>query len=131
MNLRWDFFVNAYDTHRYLPAAGLDGRENRHIAYVREFAGVVSVLQDKTNAVIESYKDVNRIVEELATCPHTAEAFTEHLDKIQQAVGPSLWSLVRYLMSHRSIVTTSRAMPTSKTGSLSSTSEYRGFFCSG
>ena len=90
MNLRWDFFVNAYDTHRYLPAAGLDGRENRHIAYVREFAGVVSVLQDKTNAVIESYKEVNRIVEELATCPYTAEAFTDHLDKVQQAVCPSL-----------------------------------------
>jgi len=99
MNLRWDFFVNAYDTHRYLPAAGLDGRENRHIAYVREFAGVVSVLQDKTNAVIESYKEVNRIVEELATCSYTSEAFTEHLDKIQQAVGPSLWSLVRYLIA--------------------------------
>jgi hypothetical protein len=45
MSLRWDFFVNAYDTHRYLPAAGLDGRENRHIAFVREFASVVSVLQ--------------------------------------------------------------------------------------
>ncbi|KAG9082635.1 hypothetical protein FRC07_014151, partial [Ceratobasidium sp. 392] len=38
MALRWDYFVNAYDTHRYHAAAGLDGRENRHIAYVREFA---------------------------------------------------------------------------------------------
>lgn len=45
MALRWDFFVNAYDTHRYHPSAGLDGRENRHIAYVREFASAVSILQ--------------------------------------------------------------------------------------
>ena len=45
MGLRWDFFVNAYDTHRYHTGAGLDGRENRHIAYVREFASAVSILQ--------------------------------------------------------------------------------------
>jgi len=45
MSLRWDFFVNAYDTQRYMAGTGLDGRENRHIAYVREFASVVSVLQ--------------------------------------------------------------------------------------
>ncbi|CAG8710117.1 2002_t:CDS:1, partial [Acaulospora colombiana] len=45
MNLRWDFFVNAYDTSRYLPGTGLDGRENRHIAFVSQFASVVSVLQ--------------------------------------------------------------------------------------
>jgi hypothetical protein len=45
MALRWDYFVNAYDTHRYHTAAGLDGRENRHIAYVREFASSVSSLQ--------------------------------------------------------------------------------------
>ena len=45
MSVRWDFFVNAYDTHRYLPAAGLEGRENRNLAFVREFAGAVSILQ--------------------------------------------------------------------------------------
>lgn len=45
MTVRWDFFVNAFDTTRYLPAAGLEGRENRNLAYVREFAAVVSILQ--------------------------------------------------------------------------------------
>lgn len=45
MSVRWDFFVNAFDTHRYLPAAGLEGRENRNLAYVRELAAVVSILQ--------------------------------------------------------------------------------------
>lgn len=45
MTVRWDFFVNAFDTSRYLPAAGLEGRENRNLAYVREFAAVVSILQ--------------------------------------------------------------------------------------
>jgi len=43
MNIRWDYFVNQYDTSRYVPAT--DGRDNRHILFVREFASVVSVLQ--------------------------------------------------------------------------------------
>lgn len=43
MNIRWDHFVNQYDTSRYVSTA--DARDNRHIQFVREFAGVVSVLQ--------------------------------------------------------------------------------------
>ena len=42
MNIRWDHFVNQYDTTRY---SGADGRDTRHIQFVREFASVVSVLQ--------------------------------------------------------------------------------------
>ncbi|KAF9519887.1 hypothetical protein BS47DRAFT_1370608 [Hydnum rufescens UP504] len=87
MSVRWDFFVNAFDTHRYLPAAGLEGRENRNLAFVREFAGVVSVFQDKTNSLIDSYKEINRVVEELSTCPFTTQAFAELIAKIQSAEG--------------------------------------------
>ncbi len=43
MNIRWDYFVNQYDTSRYVPAS--DGRDNKHILFVRDFASVVSVLQ--------------------------------------------------------------------------------------
>ena len=43
MNIRWDYFVNQFDTARYVPTA--DGRDNRHVQFVREFASVVSVLQ--------------------------------------------------------------------------------------
>lgn len=43
MGIRWDYFVNQYDTARYVPSA--DGRDNRHVQFVREFASVVSVLQ--------------------------------------------------------------------------------------
>ena len=43
MNIRWEHFVNQYDTSRY--ASGADGRDNRHIQFVREFASVISVLQ--------------------------------------------------------------------------------------
>jgi dynein heavy chain 1 len=88
MNIRWDYFVNQYDAARYVSAA--DGRDNRHIQFVREFASVVSILQDKTNSVIDLYKDILRAVEDLSTCPYTSEAFSELLAKIQAAVSPSM-----------------------------------------
>ncbi|RXW16544.1 hypothetical protein EST38_g9308 [Candolleomyces aberdarensis] len=84
MNIRWDYFINQYDTARYISSS--DGRDNRHIQFVREFASVVSVLQDKTNNVIDLYKDMLRNVEDLATCPYTAEAFSDLLGKIQAAI---------------------------------------------
>ncbi|KAJ7070130.1 dynein heavy chain, N-terminal region 1-domain-containing protein [Mycena amicta] len=85
MNIKWDYFVNQYDsTVRYVPSA--DGRDNRHIQFVREFASVISVLQDKTNNVIDLYKDILRAVEDLSTCSYTTEAFSELLGKVQAAI---------------------------------------------
>ncbi|KAF8139617.1 dynein heavy chain, N-terminal region 1-domain-containing protein [Boletus edulis] len=84
MSIRWDYFVNQYDTARFV--SGADGRDNRHIQFVREFASVVSVLQDKTNNVIDLYRDILRAVEDLATCAYTHEAFSELLSKIQAAI---------------------------------------------
>ncbi|KAF8710762.1 dynein heavy chain, partial [Rhizoctonia solani] len=86
MALRWDFFVNTYDSHRF-HGTGLDGRENKHIVYVREFASAVSILQDKTNSLIDVYKDITRHVDDLATCPFTTEAFSELIAKIQAAAS--------------------------------------------
>jgi hypothetical protein len=43
MNIRWDYFVNQYETSRYIATS--EGKDNRHIQFVREFASVVSVLQ--------------------------------------------------------------------------------------
>ncbi|KIL61809.1 hypothetical protein M378DRAFT_82045 [Amanita muscaria Koide BX008] len=84
MNIRWDHFVNHYDTSRYV--SGADARDNRNIQFVREFASIVSVLQDKTNNVIDLYKDITRAVEDLATCSYTTEAFSELLSKVQAAI---------------------------------------------
>lgn len=89
MNIRWDYFVNQYDTGRYGVAGIGDGRpgdNNRHVQFVREFAAVVSVLQDKTNNVIDLYKDILRAIEDLGTCSYTAEAFSELLGKVQAAI---------------------------------------------
>jgi len=50
------------------------------------FASVVSVLQDKTNTLIDLYKEITRVVEDLSTCPYTTEAFSELIAKIQAAI---------------------------------------------
>ncbi|KAG6819964.1 hypothetical protein H0H93_006940, partial [Arthromyces matolae] len=42
--------------------------------------------QDKTNNVIDLYKDITRSVEDLATCSYTTEAFSELLSKVQAAI---------------------------------------------
>ena len=49
MNIRWDYFVNQYDTARYVSGDG--ARDNRHILFVREFASVVSILQVTLNGL--------------------------------------------------------------------------------
>ncbi|KAE9394324.1 dynein heavy chain protein 2 [Gymnopus androsaceus JB14] len=84
INIRWDYLVNQYDAGRYV--SSVDGRDNRHTQFVMEFASVVSVLQDKTNSVIDLYKDILRAVEDLSTCSYTTEAFSELLGKIQGAI---------------------------------------------
>lgn len=122
MNIKWDHFVSQYDAARYVPAS--DGRDQRHIQFVREFASVVSVLQvrplppvlslpspsshdglmvcgwgvqDKTNSVIDLYKDILRAVEDLATCAYQTEVFADLLSRIQAAVCPLLLSVLHTL----------------------------------
>lgn len=48
--------------------------------------------QDKTNNVIDLYKDILRAVDDLATCSYTTDAFTELLSRIQAAVCRALAS---------------------------------------
>lgn len=84
INMQWDHLVNAYESHRFL--AGSEGRESRHFVYVREFASVVSLLQDKTAALIDISNDISRIVEELETCAYTTEAFAGLLGQVQKTI---------------------------------------------
>jgi hypothetical protein len=82
----------------------LDGWDTQHIQFVQEFASVVSVLQvcdlsgslglwmlltaqqDKTNDVINLYKDILHAMEDLATCSYTEDAFTELLSHVQSTM---------------------------------------------
>jgi hypothetical protein len=50
---------------------------------------VLTSLQDKTNNVIDLYRDITRAVEDISNCTYSSEAFTELLSKIQAAVSLS------------------------------------------
>ena len=89
MNMQWDHLVNAYEGHRYLPGGAADGRESRHFVFVREFASVVSLLQDKTAALIDISNDISRIVDELSNCEFSADAFSNLLGQIQKTASVS------------------------------------------
>ncbi|WWC73019.1 uncharacterized protein I206_106984 [Kwoniella pini CBS 10737] len=86
VKMQWDHLVNTYEGQRYLPGGAADVRENRHFLFVREFASVISLLQDKTNALMEISTDINRIVDELSTCEFTSESFSSLLAQIQKTI---------------------------------------------
>lgn len=65
----------------------LDARENRHVMFVREFANVVSVFQDKVDSLISYYEDINKSIEEMKSCPYQANRFEDILSKIQKLVN--------------------------------------------
>ncbi|KAJ3099515.1 hypothetical protein HDU96_010687, partial [Phlyctochytrium bullatum] len=74
IQLRWDYFVNT------------NYRENRHVIFVREFASLVSIFQDKVNTAIAIYDDIKYAIEELKSCVFIKEKFQDILDRIQKAV---------------------------------------------
>jgi dynein heavy chain 1 len=86
MNMQWDHLVNAYEGHRLLPGNVTEGRENRHFLFVREFASVISLLQDKATALIEISDEINRSVDELQTCDFDSASFTKLLSQIQKVI---------------------------------------------
>ena len=86
MNMQWDHLVNAYEGHRLLPGNVTEGRENRHFLFVREFASVISLLQDKATALIEISDEINRSVDELQTCDFDSASFTKLLGQIQKVI---------------------------------------------
>lgn len=90
MTLRWEHFANIYESSRaasYLPgSSGEPGRENRQIAFVRQFASVVSLFQDKTAELIEIQRDMHSTIDELAKCQYRTDAFAQRLQKIQDTI---------------------------------------------
>lgn len=54
--------------------------------FVREFANVVSVFQDKVDSLISYYEDINKGIEEMKSCPYQVNRFEDILSKIQKLV---------------------------------------------
>lgn len=86
LGMQWDQLVNAYEGHRFAAGASGESKESRHFVFVREFASVISLLQDKAVAVVEIMSDIDKTVADLATCDFTAEAFSALLGQIQKTI---------------------------------------------
>ncbi|KAG0049018.1 hypothetical protein BGZ83_006135 [Gryganskiella cystojenkinii] len=87
-NLRWEHFANTYGSvSSYMNPNNLAATsENRHIAFVREFASVVSIFQDKVDSLISIYDDVMKLIDELPVCPFLHSTFSGIILKIQKLI---------------------------------------------
>ncbi|KAF9438119.1 hypothetical protein BGZ76_009650 [Entomortierella beljakovae] len=88
INLRWEHFANTYGGVAAYnnPGNTLDARENRHIMFVREFASVVSIFQDKVDALISIYDDIMKLIDELPVCQFVHSTFANILMRIQKLI---------------------------------------------
>ena len=85
---RWEHFVNSFDsrTNGFSPSPTLGGSGSKHTHYVREFASIVSDLQDRTDYLVDLHADVARTIEELGTCPYDAASFSSLLASLQKTI---------------------------------------------
>ncbi|KAI9204677.1 dynein heavy chain [Polychytrium aggregatum] len=85
---RWEMFSGSYDTRPQFTVhyRGADKAENRQVMYVREFAAIVSVFQEKVNTALLIYNEINLAVEELKSCVYLKSKLMEILDRIQRDI---------------------------------------------
>ncbi|KAI9339082.1 dynein heavy chain [Obelidium mucronatum] len=89
IQLRWDYFVNTYESRPFMTTASVTespNRENRHVSFVRTFASIVSTFQEKVNTAVSIYDEINLTVEELRNCPYGVDHFQKSLGKIQKSL---------------------------------------------
>ncbi|KAK3805063.1 MAG: dynein heavy chain [Linnemannia elongata] len=88
VNLRWEHFANTYGsvTSYINPGSAADARENRHIVFVREFASVVSIFQDKVDSLIAIYDDIMKLIDELPVCSFVHTTFSGIILRIQKLI---------------------------------------------
>ncbi|KAI8321400.1 dynein heavy chain [Martensiomyces pterosporus] len=87
MGLKWQYFVTSAGLYSARGSLGpADSHENRNASFVREFAGVVSLYQEKVDALISLNDEINAAVRELAACSYAEERFREILDRIQSLI---------------------------------------------
>lgn len=94
MSVRWEHFVNSYDTRPSSSTSpststsleSTSQSSNRNALFVREFASVVSVFSDRTDALIEIYNEILTTIAALAVCAYTPLAFSTLLASIQTTI---------------------------------------------
>ncbi|KAJ2744465.1 dynein heavy chain [Coemansia sp. BCRC 34301] len=90
MGLKWQYFVMSGGAAggSGVGSVGVvgDSHENRNSAFVREFSGVVSLFQEKVEALISLNDEINGAVRELSVCPYVQANFSAILDRIQALI---------------------------------------------
>ncbi|KAI8873838.1 hypothetical protein GQ42DRAFT_152391 [Ramicandelaber brevisporus] len=103
--LRWDHFVNTYESYLHAGAAGsgatgstigrshqqsairgLEIGESRYVSLVNRLASVINLFSEKVDQLLVFSEDVDSALQELNTCAYTHEAIRGVLDKIQQII---------------------------------------------
>ena len=88
--LKWESFVDVYDLHsRTSLGAGGSGRPeagSRHVQFVRDFSGAISILQRKTSLLSEINAKVQTALKALENCQYSSKDFRQHIDAIQNEV---------------------------------------------
>ncbi|CAG8502150.1 6068_t:CDS:10 [Scutellospora calospora] len=69
-----------------------DNPENKHVTFIREFANIVSIFQDKVDALITNYEEISRLIENLKSCAYQMKKFNTNLEKIQRLVSELAYS---------------------------------------
>ncbi|KAJ3021261.1 hypothetical protein HKX48_008890 [Thoreauomyces humboldtii] len=85
IQLKWDYFVNAYDARPTMPPFH-DSRENRHVVFVREFASAVATFQDKASTAVAVGDEIYAAVASLETCRFDRTVFHDLLGTIQKLI---------------------------------------------
>ncbi|KAJ1982313.1 dynein heavy chain [Dimargaris xerosporica] len=98
IHFRWDYFVNSFDPQAHGSAGmgfasytstrlgTLDVGENEHVGFVREFAQVVGLFQEKMDTLIAIYGDILCTIQDIASCPYTREALAGGIVQIQKLI---------------------------------------------
>ena len=88
--LKWETLVHSYDVQVGKPMQSIakdpTRAESKHVQFIRNFSAAVSVLQNKTNALLGISETISNEVAQLKKCPYEPSAFTKHLDNIQTAI---------------------------------------------
>lgn len=88
--LKWSTLAQAYELRLGTNNAYSDvlktSTESSHVQFIKDFAAAVSTLQSKTMTLESIYKNVQKALGELSTCPYSADEFQSRLQTIQEAV---------------------------------------------
>lgn len=82
MNIRWENVAYSFNTQRS-GATEADKEGDASLAFFKEFANVVGILQEKSISLIAISQQVYQHIEDLSQCPYDFDSFADILSRLQ------------------------------------------------